>query len=329
MERVEPVLICPDCTVDLGSADTLSCDACGWRGEIREGIPIYLSRADREDPIMKEYIGNYDKICVDDLNESLIDDQFLRNIAGKTSLFVRDVEGATVCDIGSGKGYLAKSLLDRGASSVTTVDISLDYLLRLKDCHRLRPVLCNAENLPFRNEFDIMVTTDVMEHVLNLGSFLYAMNRALRIGGRVYVRVPYDEDLLSYSPHLGCSYRFVHLRSFNAKLLRMYLKNSGFVVEKIRHENFWLGIPREFWARYPSARSFYDWFKDQATKRLAHPTDITTWDSRIAGIFMQPQELFVTARKIKEIDRHPGGGALLRTDGSRDVGRHPAEANGG
>jgi hypothetical protein len=97
-----------------------------------------------------------------------------------------------------------------GAESVTVVD------RRMADS-RFAPVLTNAGDLPFAEAFDIVTATDIMEHVLNVGSFISSLNGALVVGGDAYVRVPYPEDLLPYSPHLDCEYRFVS----SAKLRRL------------------------------------------------------------------------------------------------------------
>ena len=306
------MLICPNCAEPLPVPTALLCEGCGWRGEMRDGIPDYLTARDLEDPILRDYIRNYDQICEDDLKESIVDEHFLQNIATKTANAVRDPQGATICDVGSGKGYLARGLLARGASEVTCVDISLPYLRKLAGVPELRLVLANAENMPFAEEFDIVVAVDVIEHVLNVGSLLYAINRALKPGGRVYIRAPYRESLLPYSPHVGCRYRLVHLRSFDKALMRTYLREAGFAVERFRFDNFWLEKTWSFWMRPPFLKRGHERFQEAVRKRLAQPTDVTLWDSRIASIFMRPLEIFVVARKEKRIVRGPNGGFNLQ-----------------
>lgn len=40
----------------MSEPDALACAACGWKGEDRDGISVYLSTRDRQDPILKEYL---------------------------------------------------------------------------------------------------------------------------------------------------------------------------------------------------------------------------------------------------------------------------------
>jgi len=191
--------------------------------------------------------------------------------------------------------------LARGAAEVTCVDISMAYLKRLAPLDGIRAVLANAERLPFRDHFDIVVTTDVMEHVLNVGSFLFCLNRALKTGGCAYIRVPYKESLLGYSPHRGCPYDFVHLRSFDEAILKSYLKAANFTVEALDLDGFVLGTPRDYWMRTEKRRQRYEAFKRLTGFLTRHPADVTRWPSGFASKFMRAQEIVVTARKKGDI----------------------------
>jgi 2-polyprenyl-3-methyl-5-hydroxy-6-metoxy-1,4-benzoquinol methylase len=152
------------------------------------------------DPATRSYTENYDRIARDDLDAKVMDERYIENLAANFCERVAHVSGSDICDIGSGKGFLVRKLLARGAASVTAVDISSPYLVRLTGQPGVFPLLANAEALPFVEHFDIVVATDVLEHVLNVGSFLYSVNRALRPNGRFYVRVPHRENLLPYFP---------------------------------------------------------------------------------------------------------------------------------
>jgi SAM-dependent methyltransferase len=308
------MLICPDCGVQLSDQEALGCVKCGWQSEVMDGIPVYLSSEDRRDPVLHEYLENYARIADDDLIESIQDERYLEYQAANLAECVRTFPGAVVCDIGSGKGYLARALLDRGLGQLTVVDISVAYLHRLRETLGIRPVLANAENLPFQEAFDVVATTDVMEHVLNVGSFLYSLNRALKTDGRAYVRVPYRESLLGYSPHLGCPYRFVHLRSFDESILRDYFDVAGFEVEGFRYDGFWLDIWRPFWTKTNARKRVIETFLTWARRRLQHPTEITRWKSWLVGIFLRPVEISVIARKVKRLEASQPAPRRLGTD---------------
>jgi SAM-dependent methyltransferase len=271
---------------------------------------VYLSTRDRQDPILREYFENYDHISADDLRSSILDERYLENQARNLARSIPELRNRRVCDIGCGKGYLARQLVARGADRMTVVDISIRYLQRMSE-EAFIPVLANAENLPFANAFDIVAATDIMEHVLNVGSFMYALNRALVVGGKAYVRVPYRENLLPYSPHLECQYRFVHLRSFDVDTLRVYFESAGFAVDGFRFDGYWLHRPQSFW-QSGRRRMVYERFQRLAGKRLHHQTDVTSWNQWLARLLMVPLEVVVIARKVQSIEKHGKGNYVLR-----------------
>ena len=104
---------------------------------------------------------------------------------------VGDVRGLAVCDVGVGKGMLLDRLL-RGQPAFAHRRRSGAALpTPSRRARRRQLVLADAERLPFRAEFDVIVSSDVLEHVLNVGDFLVSVREALRPGGRFVVRVPH------------------------------------------------------------------------------------------------------------------------------------------
>jgi SAM-dependent methyltransferase len=305
------MIICPDCGASMSEPNVLACTGCGWKGEKTNGVAVYLSTRDREDPILREYFENYDRISADDLRSSILDERYLENQARNLARYIPELRNRRVCDVGCGKGYLARQLVACGAERMTVVDLAMGYLRRMSD-EAFIPVLANAENLPFADAFDIIAATDIMEHVLNVGSFIYALNRALVIGGEAYIRVPYRENLLPYSPHLDCQYRFVHLRSFDVDTLRVYFESAGFVIDGFRFDGYWLQRPQGFWQSGWLRQRLYQRFERVATKRLRHYTDVTSWNQWLARMLMVPLEIVVIARKVHSIEKQGKGAYVLR-----------------
>ncbi len=293
------MLVCPACASPL--SPSLVCNACDWRGQYRDGLPVLLRESDLRDEVTRSYTENYDRIARDDLDAKVMDERYIENLATNFCEAVDLVPGAEVCDVGSGKGYLVKKLLARGAGSVTAVDISLPYLVRMLGQPGVSPVMANAEALPFAAHFDIIVATDVLEHVLNVGSFLYSLNRALRSGGRLYVRVPYRENLLSYSPHLGCPYQFVHLRTYDRPLFRQALEEAGFVVERLWHDGYLPGITRPIWVGGRLRQRLYRWFENRLCSNGRRPGDATLRPHGLRPIFLRPTVVIARARKVKNL----------------------------
>ncbi len=301
------MMVCPDCSGSISPA--LTCSVCGWQGQYQEGVPVLMSEAQLADTIRRSYTENYNQIATDDLQDKVMDVRLVKNLAANFSQRVKDLPGAEVCDVGVGKGFLARSLLARGAASVTAVDISLHYLARLTGQPGILPVMANAEALPFVDHFDIVVTTDVLEHVLNVGSFLYSVNRALRANGRFYVRVPYRENLLPYAPQLGCSYRFVHLRTYDRPLLRQALENAGFALERFCYDCYLPEAPRAVWNRSTLGRRIHKLFQNRLAIRGIKGADVTLLPHGLRQFLLRPIELVAMARKVKNL-MPMGGGAF-------------------
>lgn len=299
------MLVCPQCAAPLSPA--LSCNACDWHGSYRDGVMVLLSQSELEDGIARSYSENYDRIAQDDLAAQIMDERYIENLATNFCNAIDDVSGAEVCDIGSGKGHLVRKLLARGAAAVTAVDISLPYLVRMVGERGVSPVMANAEALPFAEHFDIVAATDILEHVLNPGSFLYCANRALRPGGAIYVRVPYRENLLSYSPYFGCPYRFVHLRTFDRLLLRQALEEAGFAVERLWLDGYMPGEAQPFWRKGHLRQRLYRFFEAGSRHAGRNPADVTLRPHGLRQVFLRPTVIIAAARKVHNLVPASGG----------------------
>ena len=77
------------------------------------------------------------------------------------------------------------------------------------------------DDMPYKKEyFDVVVSTDVLEHVLDLNASIQKILSVLKQGGVFVLRVPYREDLSSYLAD-GYPYDLVHLRTFDEDSLRL------------------------------------------------------------------------------------------------------------
>jgi SAM-dependent methyltransferase len=204
------------------------------------------------------------------------------------------VAGKDVCDVGVGQGLLLAKLRDGGARSLTGVDVSPTYLRRIPADRPVRRVLASAERLPFAGEFDTLVATDVLEHVLNVGDCLLSAHRALRPGGRLVVRVPYRDDLIAYARLSGYRYPFIHLRSFDSRELRRLLRGAGFRIESQRYSGFYLDKLRPLLRR----NEHVDFrLRTWLANRFGGTTGVTRIDPRLGRLLMRPNVLTATASK--------------------------------
>jgi SAM-dependent methyltransferase len=230
------VLLCPDCRGALSGTEE-ACGVCGWSPQQWQSVPVFLSNRDLSNPLFADYRSNYDQIAEADLAESIQPEAFLDVQAERLDGHIGDVRGQRVCDVGVGKGILFERLRRAEPARLVGVDIAVEYLERVAR-EGAELMVANAENLPFRDEFDVVVAADVMEHVIHLADFLVSVREALVRGGRFVVRVPYREDITKHSRIDGCEYDLVHLRTFAKDNLTDVLRRAGFRVGRIHYDGF-------------------------------------------------------------------------------------------
>jgi len=99
--------------------------------------------------------------------------------------------GATALDVGCGTGETMAVLRELGATVVAGTDLSDDALGYARH-HPHAPVLAaRAEQLPFATGCaDLVVSSDVLEHLDDDGAGLREYHRVLRPGGVLLVTVP-------------------------------------------------------------------------------------------------------------------------------------------
>jgi SAM-dependent methyltransferase len=254
------------------------------------------------------YDKHYEQLAATDLDNPIVTVDWLECQARNLVRYIGPVDGLSVCDVGCGRGVLSRLLIEHGAT-VTAVDLSMAYLKNLSNAvPSIRVLCCDADSLPFEEEFDAIVSTDVMEHTLRPGGFLYSINHALKSGGTAYIRVPYRENLLAYAPQVGCLHPYVHLRSYNLPLLRDAFEGAGFSINRMYLDGFSLGTPQEWFnGRSAFRNDIYSKFVSYARSRLRSDADINSWPHWLVRIFMKPLEVVVCATKTKVIMPAPGG----------------------
>lgn len=293
------MLVCPDCQIDFTQRG--SCDACGWDLTNRENIPVFLSKSDQESDLFNQYMNNYDEICADDLNEGIMPEAYSQHQSKKMLTYLGDIDNKDICEVGIGRGFFFERLIAKKPKRLVGVDISLGYLKRFyQKADFVDLVLANAENLPFKNEFDSILSSDVIEHVLNVGDFLYSVNRALRMNGQFVVRAPYCEDISVYSKLKGCEYDFVHLRNFTKRSMKVVLEGMGFRVKRFMFDGF---IPGALTNRYllKKVAVLGDWFERYWRANYKDEMDVVGINNIIGQIFMKPIEITAICEKVKDV----------------------------
>ena len=253
-------------------------------------MPVLLSTRDRSSELFGRYLANYDEIASDDLESAIQLERVQRSFNDRLFGYVGDVRGKRVCDVGVGKGMLFEMLRGGEPARLVGVDISMPYLTRFVGNGDASLVVANAENLPFREEFDLVVAADVLEHVLNVGDFLMSVRESLVPGGTFVVRVPYLDNMLQYARLNGCQYDMVHLRNFTRSNLLDLLTQSGFAVDHLRYDGFNRYRARRWIANSEFGMKVLDGI---ALRLLGGPDGLERLPSAVARPIMKP--LVVTA----------------------------------
>ena len=113
-----------------------------------------------------------------------------------------DIIGNSVCDIGCGTGYLLSRIRDArpGLERLTGVDFAIDDAAALQG---IEYVAARIEDLPFADgEFDTVVCTHVIEHVLDYRKAISELRRIAR--RRVIIVVPREREYrYTFNPHFN------------------------------------------------------------------------------------------------------------------------------
>jgi len=139
--------------------------------------------------------------------------------------------GKTALDIGTGKGWYAKHLADKGFS-VTALDIEQQF-----DDARIPFHVASADSLPFRDKsFDTVLMFDVIEHIENEQKVLSELARVTK--QRLIMSTPNVDDTklhkynLVYKHHLDKT----HFREYDIVELQDKLRQHGFKILKASYE---------------------------------------------------------------------------------------------
>lgn len=111
-------------------------------------------------------------------------------------------------------------------------DLVETYLSQLSDCVEETAVFdvqdINSPPTHWRGFFDLIILTDVLEHLTHPQDALLVCGTLLKEEGKIYIRVPAHESLIKYSRILGCPYTLAHLRTYDKTQLRRELISAGY-----------------------------------------------------------------------------------------------------
>jgi SAM-dependent methyltransferase len=184
------------------------------------GIPIFTPEdgyTRNYDAIARKHLATLDKEGANPFMSEATWDAIDRS----TTAILNDVvrAGDTLLDAGVGLGRLLSQFPQHERYGV---DVSLDYLERTKR-QGVHVAMARLEDLPYPDEaFDCIISTDVLEHVLDFYQATREIVRVLKPGGHLVLRVPLEEDMRAYYEYREFDY--VHVRRFDLWSLRLHFE---------------------------------------------------------------------------------------------------------
>lgn len=155
------------------------------------------------------------------------------------SFFPRD---SKILEVGCASGALLQHLARQGFTNLWGVDISEEAVRRARDRGLARVAIADAVALPFESgTFDIVVSSDVLEHIPNDEGAVKEWARVLKPGGTLFLFVPAHPFLWSAHDEVN-----EHLRRYRKEEVLDLLEKAGFVVDRASYWNMLMFFPIAF-----------------------------------------------------------------------------------
>ena len=209
--------------------------------------------------------------------------------------FPKDSE---ILDVGCSGGVLLKELKKEGFRNIIGIDISEKAIDLCKKNGLKNLYVMDGGDLKFRNKFDLIIASDVLEHIENDKKVVESWKKALKKGGKVICFVPALDQLKSNHDVVNRHHRRYHKRQ-----LRELFRREGFEILRQSYWNNTLFLPilfvRTIERILPSKME-----KESQLNDLGQPASflfrsILGIENRLHRIFNSPLgvSLFVVAKK--------------------------------
>ena len=164
-----------------------------------------------------------------------------RIILGVINSHISSFSNKTILDIGCGAGTISLYLANQGAN-IIGIDISRKAIdsckksakaLKLKDRTQF---ICNTiEQIKFRRKFDLIICSEIIEHIPNDKAFLKRVYKLLKNNGLLILSTPsINAPLYKIGLAQNFDKRVGHIRRYSKKQISDLVKKSGFTIEKVK-----------------------------------------------------------------------------------------------
>jgi len=153
-------------------------------------------------------------------------------------------DGSRLLDFGCFDGYLLSRVGQRRSVDAVGIDISIVALRRARQTsdEQISWVVAGNGGLPFFDQqFDVVICSEILEHVEDLDETLSELTRVLEPGGRLYATMPNDLDLV-WAPLRGVCRKVDqvegHLRRMRLEDFCKAGMRLGLEVERTQYRGF-------------------------------------------------------------------------------------------
>lgn len=168
----------------------------------------------------------------------------------KAVLNLIEDEPKNVLDVGSASGWFLSNIHRKyPKSKCIGVDKYKDAVtFGNKKYKSLKLIYADAHNLPFKAEtFDLVICTEVLEHVKDPDIVLKEIKRVLSRGGVAIIEMDSGNILFRTAWYWWTNlrrgvWRDSHIHLFNAQKLEKVIKKSGLKIKKKKNFNFTMGV---------------------------------------------------------------------------------------
>lgn len=173
---------------------------------------------------------------------------------GKVEAVMALLDGAglpkSVLDVGSASGWFLSEIKKRlPGASCTGVDVYEPAIAYAKKHYRdIEFRVGDAHKLPFKSSsFDLVVCTEVLEHVVNPENVVSEIRRVLKPGGEAVIEMDSGNLLFRIAWYWWTNirkgvWRDSHIHVFNAEILEKMLKKSSMEIVQKKSFNFTMGV---------------------------------------------------------------------------------------
>ena len=149
---------------------------------------------------------------------------------------------SAILEVGCASGAFLNSLKADKFTHLLGIDVSEEAIMRAHARGLNNVSMADARHIPFEDSrFDIVVSSDVLEHIENDSEALREWHRVLKPGGKLLLFVPAHPFL--WSSHDEANQ---HIRRYQrVEILRM-LAGAGFAIERSSYWNVFMFFPIAF-----------------------------------------------------------------------------------